>query len=154
MEYRVKYIGLLITSLALLAGGCQKIQRLKTPRSEVVGLRLTEQTEAGVRLEMLLAIHNPNDVSLPLKQAQYTVTLEQMGTFTFNKAANLTLPAEGMQTLMFAAAFATDGQDISGFAWQAYGSVAYELPGEIRDLLTEYGVPLPTTNFRASGWLQ
>lgn len=150
----MKHIGLLITSLALLSGGCQKIQGLKTPQAKVVSLRLVEQTEAGVRLEMLLAIQNSNDVSLPLKQAQYTVTLERMGTFTFSKRANMTLPADGVQTLTFVAAFATGGQDVSGFAWQAYGSVAYELPGEIRDLLTNYGVPLPTTSFRASGWLQ
>jgi len=40
-----------------------------------------------------------------------------------------------------------------GQQYTASGSVAYVPPGEVRELLTDYKVPLPTTGFSGKGTL-
>jgi len=63
-----------------------------------------------------------------------------------------TIPANGVQTVTLPAALATDTVEAGDY--QVRGTLVYEPPGEIRKLLTEYGVPLPSASFKAQGALE
>ncbi|MEE9212313.1 MAG: hypothetical protein V3U29_06635 [Phycisphaeraceae bacterium] len=147
----MKHLTYPIVCVLLFAGGCQFPDH---PTVRVVSVSLAEQTDAGVRVELLIAVENPNSVSLPLKQNRYSLTLDQVGTFSFTDAANRTLPARGVQTLTMAAALATNGRDVTGTPYHVTGSISYEPPGEVRKLFTDAGVPLPAVQFSDSGRLE
>ena len=66
----------------------------------------------------------------------------------------MTLPAGGRQTVPLVASFAADGQDLKGRACTVTGTISYRPPGQLRKVLTESYVPLPSVTFREQGVLE
>lgn len=139
--------------------GCAFDDGLAPPSASVESVRVIEQTTEGSRLEVLIRMENPNLTSLPLPSVTFTLNLQGIGTFAFTDTPHVTLPAKrndgehgpGIQFLRLPAAIATKGKDAHGAAYRVNGSIIYEPPGEIRKLLTDSNVPLPTMNFSKSG---
>ena len=104
-----------------------------------------------MRVLVTVFAENPNDVALPIVRAKYEVELAGAEAFAFTDLPKATLPANGTQTINLPAAFATDGGSGN---YQVKGQLTYEPPGEVRKLLTEYGVPLPSASFKDNGTLQ
>jgi uncharacterized lipoprotein len=146
----VKHRLILSVVVALLAG-CSSLQ---TPTGVVTAVRPTAATAEGARVEVTVELINPNDIPLPLLRTDYTVTLEGVGTFTFHDPTDRTLPAGGTQAVVLPAAFAKDGGQVGGVPYRVTGNITYEPPGEVRKVLTESGIPLPTVSFAASGRLE
>ncbi len=158
------YHGLACIALCLLSGltGCALDPGLVPPSASVESVRVIDQTAEGSRLEVLIRMENPNLVSLPLPSVNFTLTLKDVGTFAFTDTPHITLPAKrndgeygpGIQFLKLPAAIATQGKDSHGAAYQVSGAIVYEPPGEIRRLMTESNVPLPTMNFSQAGTVE
>lgn len=140
-------------------GGCSSNLRQVTTRVDSV--RIDERTDQGVRVLVTIVAENPNDIPLPIVKARYKVSLSGGagisggggGEFAFTDLPKVTIPANGTQTITLPAAFALNGGDAAGRSYQVTGQLTYEPPGEIRKLLTEYNVPLPSASFKAEGAL-
>jgi LEA14-like dessication related protein len=141
----------ILCCLAVLSGCSANLRQVTT---RVDSVQIDEQTEQGVRVLVTVVAENPNDMQLPIVKAKYKVTLAGGGEFTFTDLPKATLPANGTQTITLPAAFALDGGDAAGTSYQVTGQLTYEPPGEIRKLLTEYNVPLPSAPFKDDGALQ
>jgi LEA14-like dessication related protein len=145
---RTVLLGLCLT--ALLTGCNTNLRQVAT---RVDSVRIDERTDQGVRVLVTVIAENPNDIPLPIVKARYKVGLAGGGEFAFTDLPKATIPAKGTQTITLPAAFALDGGDAVGRSYQVAGQLTYEPPGEIRKLLTEYNVPLPSASFKAQGAL-
>jgi hypothetical protein len=78
--------------------------------------------------------------------AQYRVRLGEV-EYKGDTHPNATIPAHGSQRLTLP--FAVSGRP--GDAYRVTGSITYRPPGEIRQLLTDIGIPLPWITINATG---
>lgn len=148
-----KWICLIAVSAALLSGCQVSDDNLQRPTSSVSDVWLEEQTPRGVRLMVRVEVDNPNDIPLPVTKTDFSLTVKDVGTFEFADQPPVALPPNGTQTIELAAAFGNGERPTAGHAYTVRGDVTYEPPGEIRKLLTEYRVPLPSTPFSKRGHL-
>ena len=121
------------------------------PQVEVTGARLVEEGPEGARVELSVTLTNPNDVSLPLPEANYTVSLPGIGSYSYADLPARVLGPNDSQSFTLPAAIATEGQPLTGQAWRASGTVTYDPDNQVRSFLTETGVPLPIALFFADG---
>ncbi len=143
---------LLVLCMSVVLTGCSSNLRPVTARVDSV--TVDDQTDQGVRLLVTVVAENPNDTPLPVTWVWYKVNLDGGGDeFTFTELPKATLPAHGTQTITLPAAFARGGGEAAGDRYQVTGHVTYHPPGEIRKLLTEYKVPLPSAAFADEGVL-
>ncbi len=131
----------------LLLTGC-----VSSPSAKVTDVVVEERTSQGTRLVVIVELTNPNATALPLPKADYEVSVDGAGSFSFQVIPDATLPGKGVQTIRFPAALA-GGRSLAGRSYNVSGSIFYEPPGEVRRLLTEYRVPLPSAGFSKSGTL-
>ncbi len=137
-------------------GGCALVRfpkRVEPPVVDVMRVVLAEQSEEGVVVHAMIRVQNPNDVPLPLVASEYTVLLDPNYSFTFDDKPQQMLPAKGIQELRLSAAFATKGQAVAGATYHIRGLVRYELPGQIRRILTDSGISLPAVVYSSTGQL-
>jgi len=145
----------------LPAGGCSKLPSLQTgvnvddPSVRVGVLTVTEQTGQGVAFEVPVALANPNEVTLPLRQADYTITIDGVGDYDFKGQALAAVPDGGAQVLMLRGALpvgapgAADG--LAGRAYRVRGRLEYRKPGELQRVLRQTGFPPPRVRFEGEG---
>jgi hypothetical protein len=140
---------------AVLACGCtadpEPFFSLNDPTIQVQGLSIVDRSAQGASVEATVQLHNSNDVPLPLVRRSYTITIEGFEPFSISDEVHRTLPARGYQLVKLPAAFALDGGDLAGRAWRLEGSITYRPPGQIREVLTESYVPLPSVSFSDDG---
>jgi len=141
-----------LTGLALAAGGCQMPDLVPTfvaaPSVSVSGVEVTEVAENGTAMRLHLTLTNPNDVPLPLRTARYRIETDG-AAYAGSTPANATVPKNGNQTLALPAAVAAP----PGQNYRVTGSVEYVPPGEVRTVLTDLSIPLPTAGFSGRGEL-
>ncbi len=140
-----------IVCMALVFGGCGV--NLRQVATRVDSVRIDDQTDQGVRVLVTVVAENPNDIAMPIVRAKYEVGLAGAEPFKFTDLPTATIPAHGTQTITLPAALAIAGGNASGHEFTVSGSLVYEPPGEIRKLLTEYGVSLPAAPFKSQGAL-
>ncbi len=134
----------------LLLTGCS----VKAPTARVVAVDTDRVTEQGARVLVTVELTNPNDVALPLPKTRYRVAVEGAEPFAFETPPALALPPLETQLLTLPAAFATpDAAAMAGRPYEVTGAVTYQPPGQLRLLLSEYHIPLPTSRFSGSGTL-
>lgn len=129
---------------AMVMGGCEAF--VAAPDATVRGVEVVEVTDAGTAADIVIALTNPNDVPLPLVFARYEMQVNgsQVQATT---TPNATVPAEGEHVVRLRAAVPTAPTG----SYTVRGSFRYVPPGEIRTLMTDFGIPLPTTGFEGSG---
>lgn len=156
---RYRCIGLVVALLLASAAGCRlterfKVHHVRPPVAKVTAVTVTERTDEAVRLEITIELTSVGDLALPLVDAKYTVNAAGAAPATFSSNPNRTLPAGGSQTITLPAVLTTAEGLSVGTPATVTGSIVYEPPGEIRQLMTESKVPLPSVSFRYSGQLQ
>lgn len=134
------------------AGGCEGIRLLPkvyaAPEAVVRQVQLTERSAEGTAVRIVLDVTNPNDEQLPMKIARYRLTLGGQ-TYVGNTPANAISPAEGTVTFTLPAAVPTT----AGTDYKLTGQIEFQPPGQLRDLITDFGVPLPTIALNSTGQL-
>ncbi len=133
----------LAASSLLAMQGCSTVA---APDTRVVSARLAEETEEGARILVVIELSHKNSVALPLTDAHYDGYIKDVGDYSGEDNPNRTLPIASTQTITLPFVYKTD-EPVSGREISVSGSITYEPPGEIRKLLTESGVPLPSTGF-------
>jgi len=141
----------MLAAASALVSGCSSHRSvvgawIDSPTAEVEALELTAVSPVATTGNLIVKLTNPNDIPLPLPMASYTVTLGET-TYRTDTVPNAALPALGEQRVVLPVVF--DGAPTD--AYSASGSITYIPPGEIRVLMTDLGIPLPTVNFSASG---
>jgi hypothetical protein len=154
-------VGLL--SLVLFATtSCRSVEKIAVPSSQVLGVRLVEQTPYGARLDIIVGLANPNLVALPLVNCDYAITIEGVGSYRFSDQPHKTLPAGlesgggrlGLQELRLPVAIEHEKGDLAGTAFKVHGTVLYEPPSEVQKLLMESNFALPKVEFFGTGQVQ
>ena len=154
------HVWLLLTLLAIPAAGCRladtfKIERVSKPEVQVDSVKVVDQTDQGARIEITVTLTNTADAALPLVDANYTVSVDGQEPVTFENRPNRTIPVGGTQTVVLPLVIAISGDGpLAGRSVAATGSLIYEPPGEIRELMTESNIPLPSASFRYRGVLE
>lgn len=144
---------LLALAAGLMAlGGCSNFRMYDSPTASVLGVKLVKQTDQAARVEVTVALENPNDVPLPLIKSSYTVEVAGQ-SYSATDVPARTLPARGRQEVTIPAVVAVSGGAARGSSYRVDGSVTYEPPGEIRKLMTDSYIPLPSVGFAQSGQL-
>jgi len=134
----------LITTIMM---GCSSLQ---TPTAEVVSIERGPRSDQGAVVNVTVRMANPNDVQLPVHETTYRVELDgakEIFELTFHPP--VTMPVSGEQLVTFPAAFAIKQDDLTGRRVAVSGSIHYQPPGEIRQVLTDMKFPLPHIAFRA-----
>jgi len=135
-------------ALMVSASGCAGV---RTPGAELSSGAVAARTAEGARVEMTVRVNNPNEVPLPVRGVDYQVVVDGVGTFEMDDTPPIALPPRGSETLTLPASFADGSQDWAGRRYRLTGSLRYQPPGEVRELLTQYRVPLPTVPIEAEG---
>ncbi len=140
----------LLAAVAAAAGGCESspmsLGLVQTPQAQVHAVELTEVSEAGAAARVIVELSNPNDVPLPLRIAQYKVALGEV-SYSGDTHPNATIPAHGTQRITLPAA--VSGRP--GDAYKVNGTITFQPPGEIRQLMTDVGIPLPWVSINGEG---
>ena len=156
----VHCVCLLTALLAISTTGCRladtfKIESVPKPKVQVEAVKVVDQTEQGARIEITVMLTNTASVALPLVDASYSVSIDGQKAVMFNNRPNRTIPAGGTQTVTLPTVVAVTGDGpLAGRSVAVAGSLTYEPPGEIRQLITESSIPLPSASFRYRGELE
>lgn len=142
---------LVLSATGLMLAGCAGVER---PEVELVGAGVSEQTVEGARVELAVRLENPNEVVLPLPRVRYSVAVEGAGRFDVSDDPAVALSPGGGQTVILPAAFEGRAADWAGRRFELRGMFSYRPPGQIRALLSQYGIPLPVVPFAVRGELR
>lgn len=137
--------------LAMASVGCS---RYGAPTLRVAEARVTERTQEGVSIDFLLEAINENEVALPLKSIEYTLTLDGRRVFRGTRTPEATLRRFGVQTLRLPVAFPLEreGARLAGETpYRLEGRIVYLTPGELADVLFDARLYRPSVSFRERG---
>ncbi len=141
-----------IGAIGLFAGGCSTVD----PTISVTAARVGEETPEGVQIVFSLEGSNPNEIELPLLQAEYTVEIDGKRVFSGDRSPEATLRRLGTQgfTLPAVIALAPGQPRPTGVhPFRVTGSVGYIAPGAIAETLFDIGARRPTVSFGGTGEL-
>lgn len=140
-------VALLLTVALGVLPGCAL-----APSAEVQSGLPRDRQASGAVADITVELSNPNDEPLPMREVQYSVeVVGQPGlSFSGKRAAEATIPANGVHKLTLPAAFPT-GVDLAGAEYTISGSVSYLPPGQIAAVLYDYRVSRPSVGFRGRG---
>lgn len=141
---------LLIPAAAMALIGCSSTQ---APALKVTDAKVVNRTADGVVIEFLLEAENPNGDALPLKDVNYTVTLDDKEVFSGSRFAEATLSRYGRQFITFPAAISLSPEQLVAptSSYVINGSLVYEVPGAIARTLFDQEVFEPTVSFSGTG---
>lgn len=160
---QMKHRWYVILPFLTLASGCQVDLPVTAPTATVRRVLLTQRTAEGVRLEVDLELANTNTVPLGVVSGRYALQLEGIGGYEGHETLHYTIPKPpdaagahqaGYQHVRLPLAFPFGPGQVVDTPYEVHGWVTYEPPGEIRQLLTESGVPLPSVPFSGSGQIE
>jgi len=147
-------LGCLLVAMIVVTSGCNVFKKFHTPvllplKVTAVNVNLHERSAEGASYVITVELENPNDVDLPLKDCQYSLSVGDSKSNNLSINPKRTLPANGTQMVRMTASIPEGGNG----AYRASGTITFEPPGEIRKILTESKVPLPFVSFNGEGQL-
>lgn len=147
MSYMTKPITVIALFVITLCGvGCVGIQQ---PTAEVVSARVVDESQVASRVIVTVKLTNPNNEELPMPRVSLDLDIRGGGRYQFTDVPYATLPANGEQTIELPAALS--GTGLAGGVYDVRGTVVFEPDGAIRKVMTDNGIPLPSTSFSGQG---
>lgn len=136
---------------ALVAGGCAGHP---APVLSVQDIALTERSMDAAILTITVSASNPGEEALPLRRVNYTLWLDGKRAASVERTALYTLSGGGEAELSLPASIDPALLSASeGTRYRVSGSVVYELPGAIAEMLFDNNLRRPSASFSASGTL-
>lgn len=128
-------------------GGCFHAR----PTVDVVSTRADGLSAAGQRIVVVLEGRHTNEEEFPLERARYRVERASDGAVLFEgeRLAEAVLPPAGVQRFELPAAIPAEAGLMSGEPLVVSGTVTYEVPGTIAELLFDTRVRRPKARFVA-----
>ncbi|MEO1129132.1 MAG: LEA type 2 family protein [Planctomycetota bacterium] len=138
--------------VAVGAGGCG----YAPPKFTVLDAAIVEETAQGFVIEFEVEGENPNDEPLILEAVEYSLSLDGRRRFGGVRSPEVTLPANGSQRMRLPAAIGLGERETlpSGIReYRMVGTVIYEVPGSIAELLFDSNIRRPRQPFSRNGEL-
>lgn len=143
-----------LAAFAPAMGGCSS---QPAPAMRVVDAHLVQMTEDGFVVLVTVEGHNKSDDPLPLRMVNYSVSIDGERVFQGIRSAECTLPRNGSHAIRLPAAAPIaalpSGAPGPGAEYEIRGTVEYETPGVLSDILFDAGVLRRTAGFSGSGEL-
>lgn len=148
-----------ITTVAAGAFGLALVgcQSQPAPSFEVAGVAITEQTAEGMVVTFRVRADNRGEEALPLRTVHYSISLDGRPAFSGQRAAEATVRRYGSQEFLLPVALTLgEGRDLPALPtgqvpYALNGTVEYEVPGSIAELLFDTGIRRPSASFSESG---
>ncbi len=146
---------LVLVSLAVLTG----CSRYRAPRITLGSVSVAEITDEALALQINLDLQNPNTTALGLDELRYTITVDGTLAFVGRRAAGRTLSSLETRRLTLPGVidFETIGWSPSSgprqVRYTVRGSLWYQTPSEIAQLLFDTGMRRPKVRFGIDGQL-
>lgn len=135
-------------------GGCAS----NTPRFELLSAEQAERTTDAVRLNFLLEAVNPGEAEIPLRTARYRLVVGGETVFEGRRAPAVSVRGQGRQPFELPAVVTAEDFDVSVFdqpgaeiPYRLVGTIEYQVPGELAEVLFDTGVRRPRAPLRAEG---
>jgi len=144
----------LIGFFTILLAGCSSTQ---APRISIVDASVSEATDEAVVVSFLLKLENPNNQPLPLRDFEYSLSVDGKQVFQGRRSVEATLQQEADYTLLLPAVvpFRRLGGTTSGIhSCVVSGQLSYVAPGQLAEVLTDLRWPAPTTNFSGAAQVE
>jgi hypothetical protein len=142
-----------ISLLSLAALGLPACSRYAAPSLDIVGTRLADERPGAIVLVIDFDAQNTNEIELPLREIDYTVSLDGREVFRGVRSPEATLRRLGSQSFSIPAVLVFDPADrpVGPRRYIVEGELKYTTPGEIAQILFDTGVRRPTIAFRDDG---
>ncbi|MEM1184561.1 MAG: LEA type 2 family protein [Planctomycetota bacterium] len=140
-------------SVALL-GGCSTYE---APRFQVVAVQETERSAQASVLTFTITANNRNDVDLPLRETRYQLELDGVSVFQGERSPQATVRAFGTQSFRLPVTVSAEDFDLSrldsggDLPYRLDGSVSYQTPGELAEVLFDAGFRRPKARLMLRG---
>ena len=121
---------------------------IASPQAQVLGVRRVEAGPDAHRYVIIVALTNPNDVALPMLDADYRLDIGD-AEYRGDTSPNATLPASGRLTLELPAVVTADGNE-----YDVRGSLELDPPQQLKQVFYELGLPRPRANFAGRGEIE
>jgi hypothetical protein len=149
---RIQAAAGLVLAAAMLVG-CGSENKLapswvNDPQVSVDAVELTGRSDLGAAMQVVVTLTNPNEDALPLVGASYKVAING-AIYQTRTNPNAELPGSGQVTVRLPAAIRGMPED----GYTVNGTIRYKPPGQLREVMTDLGVPLPSVSFTGSGRL-
>lgn len=155
--HRAWFLGGVVAAVS--AAGLTGCSAYKAPLFEVIAIEETARSDEALLLTFVLTAENRNDRDLPLEQARYRLSLDGQRVFSGRRSAEAVVRRFGKQTIELPAVVPADQFDLARFdaaselRYTLTGSVEYQTPGELAEVLFDTGVRRPKAGLNASGMI-
>jgi hypothetical protein len=141
--------GVVFAGAALALGGCSSYS---DPTLRVAGAGVADEGPGALVLNVTIAAQNRNHVELPLREIDYSVSIDGREVFRAVRSPEATLRRLGEQTFTVPAVVTYSGERPTGMhEFQIEASLKYVTPGELAQALFDTGVRRPTVRFSDRG---
>ncbi|MEM6552247.1 MAG: hypothetical protein AAF750_08985 [Planctomycetota bacterium] len=123
---------------------------LRRPSATVTGAYVTATGPDAASVNIVLALENPQAVELPVRFGDLRLRTGAGTTPTIETRPHVTMPPKGIATVTLQGVAKHNGQGLVGQPLTVTGSLTYEPPGELRQMLTDTGFPLPDIGFSST----
>lgn len=122
------------------------------PSLTVASAKVTDRTDAGFVIDFIIDAKNTNEFELPLKEASYTVWLNDAKVFSGIRSPEASLRRFGIQEVRLPAAIPSSLDLPDGVvSYRISGSLLYIRPGTLAEVLFDAGVVTPSKSFSGHG---
>ena len=122
------------------------------PSLSVASAKVTDRTDAGFVIDFIIDAKNANEFELPLKEATYTVWLDDAKVFKGVRSPEASLRRFGIQEVRLPAAIPSSLNLPDGVVtYRITGTLSYIRPGALSEVLFDAGVITPSRSFAAQG---
>lgn len=141
-----------VLTSAVIGTGCAAN---KAPSFVVKDASLVERTERATVISFAIEGTNPSDAELPLVEAEYRVTRNDGGVaHGARRSPEVVLPRRGSQVFRVPVVFEHgEGGPLMEVGYTLSGTVVYQVPGAIAELLFDSRVRRPSVSFAETGRL-
>ena len=141
----------------LFIAGCSGFQG---PKVSVQDVMVTQATDEGLGVTLLLELRNPNRAPLELHEFHYALWVDSTEVYEGHRAAGATLKALGTRSLALPAVIAYDRLDWApdqlpeGAAYRLNGVLRYNAPNMLVQILLDASMQRPGVDFAKRGLIQ
>ena len=129
---------------------------VEEPGVELVDLVVTRRTAQGVAFAAAVEVDNPNPVEIPLAGVWLSLRVEGLGVFEAPSPPRVSLPPAGVRRFTLRGALPAptpSDAPVGGRTYRCEVTLRYVPPGEVREIATESGLPLPVARTAVRGTL-
>lgn len=158
MIYRsIPNVGVTIALLsALMICGCSGY---RSPSIQLTSVRMNEESEEASVFTFELELQNPNPEPIRLREFHYRLRMNGQEVYVGRRAASTTLHSHALQTIELPAVVRfqllgwTRRERPQSLSYELTGTLLYETPGELAEILLDIGVRRPKVTFAKVGRL-